>query len=502
LDEGSLYDSRLVDDDELVRRARDGDNAAFDELYRRHSASARSTARWITHNSDAADDIVADVFASMLSALRHGRGPQENFSAYLRASVRNRCIAHSKASGRATPTDDDEFDALAAAGPTGDTSDTSQLVATAFAALTPRWQRTLWMTEVEGRTAKDVAAELSLPVAAVPALAYRARRAFAEAYLQQHAQQTADASCRAIADKLPRYVRGSASRRDVLKVDVHLESCATCTQTVAEMSNLNMSLRTLPAPPIAALAAAGAGTVATWLATAAAIGVLVVVPVVALQGDQAPDTEGRAAATFTVPAGADSVRAVPGKFAAVPGAPDSTTDGSASPTTSQTIDTSVLAATVGATDPAATGADPSGVVPGLPDASAATTSTIPAATSASGGATVPQVPAVTLPAVTVPSVLGSIPPLLPPITVPIDVPLPVVPIDGNVSVDGSGVGVDAGAGGIGVDASVGGGGVQATVALPTLPLVGTVPPVVVDVTLPQPVTDLLDGVLGSLLGPP
>ena len=88
---------RQLDDDELVARVRDGDNVAFDELYRRHSLTARRTARWMTHSDHVADDVVADVFAGMLSALRNGRGPHGNFTAYLKASVRNRCIAHRKA---------------------------------------------------------------------------------------------------------------------------------------------------------------------------------------------------------------------------------------------------------------------------------------------------------------------------------------------------------------------------------------------------------------------
>jgi RNA polymerase sigma factor (sigma-70 family) len=493
------------DDDELVARVRAGDTAAFDELYRRHSLTARRTARWMTHSDHAADDVVADVFASMLSALRNGRGPHGNFTAYLRASVRNRCIAHRKAAIRVTPTDDEEFEGRAAAGSATDASATSQLVATAFAALTPRWQRTLWMSEVEGRSAKDIATELKLPVAAVPALAYRARRAFAEAYLQQHAEHTSEASCKALADKLPRYVRGSASRRDMLKVDVHLEHCNQCTRTVAEMSDLNMSLRSLPAPPVAALAA-GAGGIAAWLAAAAAIGAVVVMPVVALRGDEAPNTASASDdMTVTAPAGVaplstEGAITLPRASGSTTASAVDSTVGSTAPIIAEITDTTAVV------DP--TSLVPLGELPQLADSDAADSG------PSEGGPTLgipgpqsPSSPTVPVSPTTIPPA-PVVEPLLPAITVPVAVPLPLVPIDAGIAANGDGVDVDAhvglpaGLGGLDADVSAGGGGVHATVVLPTLPLLGTLAPVAVDITLPQPVAQLVDDLLGALLGQP
>jgi hypothetical protein len=99
-------------------------------------------------------------------------------------------------------------------------------------------------------------------------------------------------------------------------------------------------------------------------------------------------------------------------------------------------------------------------------------------------------------------------PLLPPITVPVTVPLPLVPIEAGIEASGDGlavgadVGLPAGLGGVQADVSAGGGGVHATVVLPTLPLLGTLAPVAVDVPLPPPVSQLVDDLLGTLLGQP
>ena len=103
-------------DEVLVERVRSGDTASFDELFRRHEIPARRLARWITHDTHVADDVVADVFASILAALRSGRGPHDDFGAYLRTSIRNRCIAqrraadavHTRSTTRSWPTASEE----------------------------------------------------------------------------------------------------------------------------------------------------------------------------------------------------------------------------------------------------------------------------------------------------------------------------------------------------------------------------------------------------------
>ena len=59
-------------------------------------------------------------------------------------------------------------------------------VARAFASLSPRWQQTLWLTEVEQRSSAEVAAHLQLAPNATAALTHRAREAFATAYLAEH----------------------------------------------------------------------------------------------------------------------------------------------------------------------------------------------------------------------------------------------------------------------------------------------------------------------------
>lgn len=498
---------RSLDDDTLAARVREGDNVAFDELYRRHAPTARRTARWMTRSWHAADDVTSEVFASVLRALRNGRGPQDNFAAYLRAAVRNQCLAYRKAAARA-PLADDQLAEVASI--TNDSASNASLVATAFATLAPRWQRALWLSEVESQPATAISAELGLPASAVPALTFRARQAFAEAYLAQHIIRSNDEACRHVADKLSRHVRGTASRRDATKVELHLEQCATCRQTVQEMADLNTSLRTLPAPPVVAVATAGVGAATAWLATAAAIGALVVLPT-ALRSDQsssgAAERSRSAEATIAIGAGVSPVPTEAGVELTADAAPtsNSPTDPTA-PLGAPGAGDTPAAETPPAVDPGSTaGTTGTGTVAGEPQAAG------PEGPSASDQPVISldaTVPTGTLPPATIDLDIGDTTPgaLLPPVTVAVSVPI----VDATVALGGeAGLEADvevtvpldlAGLGAVGADVGVDTGGVAATVVVPTLPIVGTVPPVVVDVTLPQPVTSLVDGVLGSLFG--
>ena len=73
----------------------------------------------------------------------------------------------------------------------------------AFASLPERWQLVLWHTEVEGRSAAEVAPILGLAPNAVAALAYRAREGLRQAYLNAHIHAGPPEACRPTIDRSP-----------------------------------------------------------------------------------------------------------------------------------------------------------------------------------------------------------------------------------------------------------------------------------------------------------
>jgi DNA-directed RNA polymerase specialized sigma24 family protein len=82
-------DARSLSDEEVVARVRRGDTRSYGVLYQRHAERARRLARSIVNNRSDADDVVAEAFASVLSALEGGKGPVDSFAPYLMSSVRN-----------------------------------------------------------------------------------------------------------------------------------------------------------------------------------------------------------------------------------------------------------------------------------------------------------------------------------------------------------------------------------------------------------------------------
>ena len=205
------------------------------------------------------DDVVADAYAAVLLAMRNGNGPRENFRAYLLACVRNGAALRRS---RTIASVDLDPDAAGLAFEDPERYVEADTVARAFAALSPRWQRALWLTEVEQRTVAEVGGELGLAPNAVAALTYRAREGFAAAYLSEHRAHAAGPACVAVGERLGAYVRTTASPTDVAMVEAHLATCATCRQARDELEDLNASLRSLQGPAAGAVAATATASVA------------------------------------------------------------------------------------------------------------------------------------------------------------------------------------------------------------------------------------------------
>jgi len=241
-------------DEQLTDRVRGGDDGAFGELYERHRKAAETTARCLLRSRTEADDVVSEAFTGVLSAIRHGRGPRDNFRTYLLACVRNGCRVQQRLVPIA-PSDGmferpRRTDAPLLEDPERYVE--ADVVARAFASLTPRWQEVLWSTAVEQKAPHELAASLQLSPNAAAAVAHRARQAFATAYLAEHAGVSTGSECRQVNDQLAAYVRGDLRPARVAEVDQHLAACPSCTAAVRDLRNVNATLRSLlPAGPLA-----------------------------------------------------------------------------------------------------------------------------------------------------------------------------------------------------------------------------------------------------------
>lgn len=239
----------LWSDAECIEKARDGDAAAFAELWRRHYRAGIRIAHAFT--SIDAEDLVSEAFARVYQKIQAGGGPDDAFRPYLYAVIRN--LARSWGSAKRevavdmievfpdTPVEDD---------PASSALDRS-LTANAFRALPERWQTVLWYTEVEGMDPHEVAPILGMTPNGVAALAYRAREGLRRAWLQAHVNDaTAQGECQWVRSRLGDHSRRGLGKREQSRVDAHLMSCDSCIIVSEEVQAVGSQLAMVLLPLI------------------------------------------------------------------------------------------------------------------------------------------------------------------------------------------------------------------------------------------------------------
>jgi RNA polymerase sigma factor (sigma-70 family) len=376
----------VLSDAALIQAVRDGDIAAYGELYDRHRAAARRVAAAIAADVAERDDLIAEGFTRVLRILRSGEGPDEDFRPYLLTTIRNTMISWRRR--------DSAVSLVAevpdvAPGSGSDEQVGSRLHATvaadAFASLPERWRTVLWRTEIENESPARIAQDLGMTPNGVAALAYRAREGLRQAYLDQHVPTTQRRNCRVVGGQLARWVRDGIGDHKAHRITTHLDHCADCRKLATDLRQLNQELPAVIAPLILGIplvtpwlsgsvastgAATGAG-VSAGSALSWATAAKVAVAGAALVTTVTIGASTSAVAPPPVP-GADAVLPVPTRFSAGVSAPDRPAGGDGQQPGSAAQTTSVPAAAASGT----TGEDPeaaeesAGSAPGKPSTKA------------------------------------------------------------------------------------------------------------------------------------
>lgn len=275
-----------ADEPALLQRLREGDDAAFGELFELHAVAVRRLALGMASDRSEAEDITAETFFRVLQALRRGSGPRDNVRAYLLTVARRVCWEWHGAR-RDVPVSDDELTTRAGAGADSQARAAEHnLISRAFSSLPERWRSVLWQTEVEGEQPAVVAPHFGLSPNATAALARRARLGLRAAYLQAHlAVHRSSDGCRTVMEKLGGYTAGSVTGAEARKIRAHLIICPTCRSTHDELRDVCSTLRAhagvvvllVPASALAFGSGAGAGmsslgSIGSSLSTAGAAG--------------------------------------------------------------------------------------------------------------------------------------------------------------------------------------------------------------------------------------
>ncbi|MFF2331622.1 MULTISPECIES: sigma-70 family RNA polymerase sigma factor [unclassified Streptomyces] len=279
----------VFSDAELIKQMRDGDDLAYEQLFRRHADAVRRYARTCCRDAHTADDLTAEVFARTLQAVRRGKGPEEAVRAYLMTAVRHVGAAWTKTAKREQLVDDfavfaaqafqsirvSDADALDLGADVLAMREAEQSMAMqAFRSLPERWQAVLWHTTVEEESPSEIAPLFGLTANATSVLASRAREGLKQAYLQAHVSQalTSGGDCARYADRLGAYARGGLRMRAERGLRRHLDECAKCRLAAGELAQVNTGIPALLPVAVIGWFAAGYALKAAGIVAGGAVG--------------------------------------------------------------------------------------------------------------------------------------------------------------------------------------------------------------------------------------
>ena len=177
------------DDIQLLRAIRQGDAAAFQNLYRRHRSGLYSFALLHSGAPDVAADVVQDVFMGLLSD-SYGFDPLKGMLAnFLYGVARNLVLGHARQNSRWVQAagEDDEDGGLeqvdTAAGPLARLLDdeAAEHLRRALAVLAPHYRDVVILFELHEKSYQEIAQICQLEIGTVRSRLSRGRAALAKA---------------------------------------------------------------------------------------------------------------------------------------------------------------------------------------------------------------------------------------------------------------------------------------------------------------------------------
>ena len=162
----------VMQDQALQQRIREGDNAAFAELYSCHKQGVYLYCTRFLGDQPAAEDIFQEVFINLLERVRGG-GHIENVQGYLMRSARNRCLNVIR--DRKYPKDVDELEEFLPGGESITVGEHEELES-ALQQLPAVNRDALLLCEYQGYSYDEIALLTEVPVTTVRKRIFRARQ--------------------------------------------------------------------------------------------------------------------------------------------------------------------------------------------------------------------------------------------------------------------------------------------------------------------------------------
>ncbi|MBT2549173.1 RNA polymerase sigma factor [Arthrobacter sp. ISL-65] len=218
-------------------------------LHLQHWDAGVAFAYSLTRDHNDAEDLAAHAFLKVLSAIRSGKGPTGPFRPYFYRAIRTSTADHWRRRSyeyavEHVPEASAEDGGYAYVDGMGE----REMAARAFSSLPQRWQQVLWHADVVGLRPRQLAPILEIEANAVSALLRRARRGLREAYLVEYVGSAAGEQCRKYLPLLARMVMDTASRREILRANLHRRTCSDCTAAVHGLREVHSGMRVAGTP--------------------------------------------------------------------------------------------------------------------------------------------------------------------------------------------------------------------------------------------------------------
>jgi RNA polymerase sigma factor (sigma-70 family) len=236
-----LRGSAEVSDTDLVAGVREGDDAAFEELYGRYRARIASYVRGMVRDQGRAEDLTQEVFLSALRRLRE-TDSEIAFKAWIYRIASNAAIDHHRRTSRAQEISMDgdaglrpsDHARLVQAG-----APDSALVAKerldhlcgAFDELTDDQARVIVLRELEGLSYREISERLNITRPAVESALFRARRRLESEY----EELSEGRRCAGMRTTIARLAEGVGGNADEARLARHARRCSLCRRRAREL---------------------------------------------------------------------------------------------------------------------------------------------------------------------------------------------------------------------------------------------------------------------------
>jgi RNA polymerase sigma factor (sigma-70 family) len=229
-------------DADLVAAVRDGDDSAFEELYRRYQPRISSFVCHMLHDEARCEDVAQEAFMSALRRMR-ATDCEINFKPWIYQIARNAAIDSYRRNSHAVEVSMDADDGLRASDRTRlvglDGGPDAALVTKermthlqgAFDELSDVHTRVLVMRELEGMSYREIGQKLDLTRPAVESALFRARRRLESEYTELSEGRR----CEAMRATMARMAAGTQRGAEEHRLARHAKRCHACRRRAREL---------------------------------------------------------------------------------------------------------------------------------------------------------------------------------------------------------------------------------------------------------------------------